>query len=632
MSATGSERTTDHDDADFEQARRLEFALVRIRWVGVLLGAAVASQPYSSSAASASRAVLAWAYGLLGALAVGNVVIWRLARRFSTLRRLRVLGMAAFSLDIAVIFAIAWAYSYDPRDPAWVAMYILPLEGAIRYRLRGALAVVALTLISETGREFYLAARFSAPEPELLILRWEFNPANIAFRVGMQLVIAMVAGLMAKTLARQAHREREAAALFAEIARRESAARGELAAFNTAILAGVGAEDLDSSLQLMAAAIGRDLGFESFSILLIQGDALMVKGMYGMPFYTDPIPLGSGVTGDVATTGEPVVIADVRGFPGYIEAEPEMRSEMAAPMRIGGEVIGVLDVESRTPGAFDEGALAQLVRLSDQIALVAHSNRLVAQQRETMDRLRELDQMKSEFVAITSHELRTPITAIRGFVRTMVRSRDRMSGDQIAHFMGIIDRQSARLARLTDDLLLVSRIEAGTLRLEPQDIELERFLHEAVESLGPGQATRIRIAAEPRRANAMIDPGRVDQILRNLLENALKFSDPESTVDLRARLEDGALEIAVTDRGVGIEPEALPLIFDRFHQAGEVFTREREGAGLGLYITKRLIEAMDGGIEVDSTPGVGSTFTVVLPVRAFSPAAGDRLPGPLGAG
>src|SRR5205823_3265662 len=118
-------------------------------------------------------------------------------------------------------------------------------------------------------------------------------------------------------------------------------------------------------------------------------------------------------------TGRPVVVSDVRRFPGYITVDPNMRSEMTVPMRIGDELIGVVDVESSESDRFTVQDLGLLTRVSDQIALVAHSNRLLSQQRQTMQRLQELDQMKSDFVAITSHELRTFITAIRGFVKTL---------------------------------------------------------------------------------------------------------------------------------------------------------------------------------------------------------------------
>jgi signal transduction histidine kinase len=612
---------------DLDQARRLEFGLIVVRTFSVVLGVYLVYESNSGPPPHASDTVLALAYALIGALALGNLIIYATWRRAATLTALRRLALAAFGFDAVIIFAFAWVYSYDPRGVTWVVIYILPLEGALRYQLGGALVSVGLALANEIAREQYLSTRFAGQYPFL----W----ANVIFRVGIDVIIAAVAGFMARSLAKQATRAEEEARRAEGVARLEASARRELAAFNTAILTGVAAEDLDQSIRLMAEAIGRDLEFETLSILLREGgrvDHLRVKGMYGMPFYGAEIPVGQGVTGTVAATGRALIVPDVAAFPGYIEADPEMRSEMAAPMRIGEEVIGVLDVESRQVDAFDQPALDVLVRLADQIALVAHSNRLLSQQTETVRRLQELDQMKSDFVAITSHELRTPITAIRGFVKTLLRNTDRLGPEQVANFMMIIDRQSARLAQLVEDLLFMSRIEAGTIRLSMQPVTLGEFLREAVESLGPDGKARVEVRADPEDASVVLDPQRVEQIVRNLLDNAVKFSPPEAPVLLEGRAGDDGVVLTVSDRGEGIRPEDLPLIFDRFHQAGEVMSRQREGAGLGLYITKRLVEAMGGSIEVTSEPDRGSTFTVRIPIGRMSPDGDAQTAPSVGAG
>jgi signal transduction histidine kinase len=580
-----------------------------VRWFGVVLGAYVISQTNSGNPKifpPASQTRISTGYVIMGALALANLAIWRATSRATTAGEMRTIGVAAFTVDSAILLGLTWLFSYDPRDNTWVVLYILPLEGAMRWQLGGALTAVFVSLASELGREAYLASVFRSEG-------YLFQFSNLAFRVGVEAIVALVAGFMARSLAKEADYAAEQARRFQEAARRESEARRELAAFNTAILTGVAAEDLNTSIQLMAEAIGPDLGFETFSILLREGDGLVVKGMYGMPFYEDRVPIGTGITGKVAEIGQPLLVPDVSKFPGYIEVDATIRSEMAAPMRIGDLLVGVVDVESRVAGAFDEAALALLGRLADQIALVAHSNQLLSRQRETMERLRELDQMKSDFVAITSHELRTPITAIRGFVKTLLRNQDRLTPEQVASFMSIIDRQSGRLARLVEDLLMVARIEAGTVRLSMEEVDLQRFLRESVESLGPESRARIHVDVQDDAGSVLIDPDRVDQVLRNLVENALKFSPDHSQVLVAAALANSSLQLSVTDQGSGIPAEALPYIFERFHQAGEVMTREAEGAGLGLYITKRLIEAMGGTIDVESTVGLGSTFRVVLP-------------------
>lgn len=598
-----------------DSRHRLEHGLVLVRWFGVALGLYLVSQTNVGAPPRASHLVLILAYCAIAGLAAGNLAIWFALRHVRSRPGMHRLGLVAFSFDAIVIFALSWVYTYDPRGAVWVVMYILPLEGAIRYQLDGALASVAATLLNELGREAFLAHRFphAGIYAGVFEQRYSFQLANVAFRVGIQAIIALVAGFMARSLRIEARRAAEQAARFEEAAKREAAARRELAAFNTAILTGVAAEDLDVSMQLMAGAIGTDLDFETLTILLREGDELVVKGMSGMPFYEQRIPIGSGVTGMVAKTGRALIVPDVRAFPGYIMVDPDMRSEMAAPMRVGEEIVGVVDVECRDVDRFDQRALGLLQRLADQIALVAHSNRLLSQQRSTMQRLQELDEMKSDFIAITSHELRTPITAIRGFVKTLLRNRVRMTEDQRLSFLQIIDRQSARLARLVEDLLFVSRIEAGTVRLAVEPVSLRRFLEEAVEAIGPEGRTRIELDVDPAAGTVAIDPQRVDQIVRNLVENALKFSPPEARVVVAARVEGEQIVVEVTDRGVGIAEEDLPRIFDRFHQAGRVMTREAEGAGLGLFITKRLVEAMGGTISVTSTPGRGSCFRIAIP-------------------
>ncbi len=600
---------------ELEYAVRLERGMVRVRWFGVLLGGYLVVQTNNTPVPPyASRGLLAFAFSLIVLLAVGNVLIILAMRRNLSVEGFKRLGFAAFALDAVVLYGLAWAYSFDPRGSTWVVMYILPLEGALRYQLRGALAVVAVSFVNEVARETYMALRFTEARPNDFLPRYGFEVGRIAFRVGMLALIASITGFMARSLAQQRDKAARQATLFEEVAQREAAASRELAAFNTVILAGVAAEDLGAAAQLMAEAIGRDLGFESLTIMVREGDELRVMGMYGMPFYDRLVPIGKGVTGTAALRGHPIKVGDVTKFPGYIEVDPQMRSELAVPMKIGDEIVGVVDVESRTPNAFDDRAMDLLARLADQIALVVHSNQLLSQQRETMTRLRELDQMKSDFIAITSHELRTPITAIRGFVKTLIRNRERLSGDQIANFMQIIDRQSERLARLVEDLLFVSKIEAGTIRLSVEEVHLSKFLKEVVDALGPERRSRVWLDVHEDGA-VVIDPQRLDQVLRNLIENALKFSPADSTVFVEGGLSDGRLDLSVADQGVGIKPEDIPRIFDRFHQAGHALTREAEGAGLGLYITKRLVDAMGGNISVTSAPGEGATFRVSLPAR-----------------
>jgi len=195
-----------------------------------------------------------------------------------------------------------------------------------------------------------------------------------------------------------------------------------------------------------------------------------------------------------------------------------------------------------------------------------------------------------------------------------MRNADRLTPSDMQDFLQIVDRQSHRLARLVEDLLMASKIKAGELAIAPEPVAPVSFLGNLLASFGES-ADRIKLQMNGDAPEVMVlDPYRAEQIMRNLLHNAMKFSPAGAPVTLGVRFVDHRVELAVADRGTGIPEEERAMIFERFHQAADSLTREAEGAGLGLYITKRLVEAMGGTIELDSRVGHGSTFTVRLPL------------------
>ena len=592
---------------ELETARRLERGLAVLRWFAVVFGAVqvfAASLVEPGIPRDRATAVVA----VIVFLAIGNAVLSMATSRATTAAQLGPIGITAFALDIVVITSVVWIGSYEAETPLWAAGYVLALEGAIRYRMGGALIGIGVTVASEPLREWYVSQTVAGAS---------YDGIEVSFRLGIGLIIALVAGFMARSLQREAAWATDRARVAEESARREAAASRELGVFHSAVLAGVAARDLDSALQSMADSIAGDLGFEVCGIVLLEDGQLVTRGAHGLPDWVrEPFPIGTGVSGRVAQTGRPILISDVTKDSAYLEVDPETRAEAAAPLIVGGEVIGVLNVESHTPFADPEAAMDLVSRLADQIALVVHREQLRARQRQTLERLRELDNLKSEFVAITSHELRTPLTSVRGFAKTLNRNLKRLHPDQVREFLTIIEKQSDRLTRLVDDLLLVSRIEAGRFIIAPEPIECQTFCADLLESFSEDGA-RLRLEVhvpEGETAWLVLDPHRLDQILRNLIQNGLKFSPPEAPVRLVVHVGRRIVQFQVHDRGVGIPPEEQERIFDRFHQAQPAMTRQIEGAGLGLYITKRLVEAMGGTIGVRSSPGEGSTFTVRLPV------------------
>ncbi len=230
------------------------------------------------------------------------------------------------------------------------------------------------------------------------------------------------------------------------------------------------------------------------------------------------------------------------------------------------------------------------------------------------DAAEEASRLKSGFLSTMSHELRTPLTAIMGYADLLQMVP---LGEDDAADLAQISRSADQLLELIDDLLDLSRIEAGRLELEIDDIDIAEVIDGVVASVTPQAAAKgltLAIEAPPGLPRVRGDAGRLRQLLLNLAGNAVKFTE-RGTVAVTARPADGGVSVAVADTGIGIAPDMLPYIFDEFRQADGSTTRRYGGSGLGLAIANRLVRMHGGSISVESTPGVGSTFTVVLPER-----------------
>ena len=225
-----------------------------------------------------------------------------------------------------------------------------------------------------------------------------------------------------------------------------------------------------------------------------------------------------------------------------------------------------------------------------------------------------------DLVAITSHEMRTPLAAIRGFTHTLRNRRSELTGAEIDEFLAVISQQTDRLVQMVDDLLSMSRLEAGTMPINPSSMLVVPFLRDVIAGLGE-QRSRVELRITTDLPPAIeADPKRLAQILTNLLQNALKYSDADRPVTVACDGGGDAIVFDVIDRGPGIDPSEVDRIFQPFYR-GET-RREEDGAGLGLAITRRLATAMGGRVDVASTMGAGSLFRVTLPrhVAASAPA------------
>jgi signal transduction histidine kinase len=237
---------------------------------------------------------------------------------------------------------------------------------------------------------------------------------------------------------------------------------------------------------------------------------------------------------------------------------------------------------------------------------------------------RESEQVKSDFVAVIGHELRTPLTVVKGYVHALAARSDQMSPERRAEAVHAIKEQAGRLERLVDDLLFVSTEHQREPRLKLETLDVRRLVEELVATIAEEYVDRVvTVASSVPTLEAAVDGAKVEQILRHLLDNAMKYSEGPVSVEVADR--GNAFEIGVVDAGPGIFSGDLPHLFERFRQLDGSNTREHGGTGLGLYVCRRLVEAMGGRIWCDSRISVGSRFAIRVP-RMPSNSAGDGLP------
>lgn len=422
----------------------------------------------------------------------------------------------------------------------------------------------------------------------------------------------------------ESQRLREAAD---EKTRAERRARHELEAISSVILAGVAAvNDFDVALQSMMVEIGRSVGWESMAVILFAEDGrLHARAAYGYPDHVvkTVFPPGQGIVGTVAESGRGRLSPDVRLDPLYANVVDETRSEMCVPLRVGDRVLGVLNAESPRLNAFSTDDFRLLETLADQMAIVVERARLTNLERMALERLRELDQLKEDFIATVSHELRTPLTSIKGFAQTMIVREGALDDRDRRAFLEVMLRQCDRLAAIVDTLLLVSRLESGEVDSKAAYLLIGELMRDAAEAADG----RDRVIVEvPPGAAMLLDQFRVHHVIRNLIENACKYSPPGLPVLARARIEDDELTVEVLDKGTGIPAGSEEAIFDRFRRLGGPGTTKVPGTGLGLYIARRFARDLGGDVWVErASEGEWTGARFVLRAPGVSQMA-DLLP------
>ncbi len=298
---------------------------------------------------------------------------------------------------------------------------------------------------------------------------------------------------------------------------------------------------------------------------------------------------------------------------------PHTRAELAVPLIIGDKVIGVLDLQADQTDFFTEEDVNIHRTLASQIAVAVQNASLFAEQIETSQKLREVDRVKTEFLASMSHELRTPLNSIIGFADVLLEGLDGELNERMEEDVRLIRDSGNHLRALIGDILDMSKIEAGRMELRYEEIDIVQMAHDIIATASPlaeakNLALHLNLSDEVDTVEA--DRTRLRQILWNIMGNAIKFTQAGS-VTLSVARQGQDLLFGIRDTGIGIDEENVSIVFEQFRQIDGNLNRSVGGTGLGMPITRRLVELHGGEIWIESIMGQGSTFWFTVPIHQY---------------
>jgi signal transduction histidine kinase len=591
---------------DVVQLRRTERWIANVR-IGAVLFAVL--QVALSTGYPSGYEADAWVITVV--FAVGTGILFFLSRRDMPRRRQALLALTALAFDTGVICGYLLIYNFEAGTPVRQIMYLAVVEAAVRFAILGPIVLTALTL------------------PVLIVfehLRSQhadeaFHVDYVTFQAGSQIIVGLIVGWLVLRLARETAVSEERAVEAEEL--RDALGRrvDVLEAANRC------ARALGSSLVLeeaFAAFIREVRGlvpFDRIAVVLLEGDRLEVLAAAGNGVENVFPPGSSRPVADsifeTAATGRTVYRRDLTQqlHPEERElVELGLRCRLVAPLLVGSNAVGMISFVRRDPDAFSSEEV-ELVSLIGRLAGTAVQNiRAYDAEHRTVEELRRLSALRADFVSLVSHELRSPMAAVIGAAQTMQQRWRELSPEQRASFLALIADETSRLADLIADVLDTSRIEAGTFTYRFANVDIGELAEEAVASAALGQ-DEVPIHANVHRPLPELrgDRARLRQVLVNLIENAVKWSEAGESVDVEVYALNGSVEVVVRDSGPGIPRHEHSVIFEKFGRGSGA--PGRAGTGLGLFIARSIAEAHGGTVDVRSAAGEGSTFTLALPTK-----------------
>jgi len=383
--------------------------------------------------------------------------------------------------------------------------------------------------------------------------------------------------------------------------------------------------NMNEVLDSIVSSLKRLLGCRSVNIWLLASDGqtleiALASGLKEKWKQAARLKLGEGIAGQVAATGKPIYVPDTHAIE-FIFFDPIVRSLLCVPMVVRERVIGALAIDKDVPNAFTPDDERVLTIAAAQASVALENARLYQDLQERARRLeqaytelKEIDRLKDELVQNVSHELRTPLTFIKGYVELLLAGEmgDLTTGQRES--LSIVADKTDLVSRLVADIMLLQQIEHESLRWS--DIDLGQAARRALQSQEAAAAQAglaLRAIVPPDLPLVRADRDRLNQVFDNLIGNAIKFSPNGGEITIQLADAGEMVQVAISDTGIGIPPDQLERIFERFYQVDGSVTRKYGGAGLGLAIVRRIVEAHGGRIWANSELGRGSTFTFTLP-------------------
>jgi signal transduction histidine kinase len=538
--------------------------------------------------------------GLIGAIAIG-LLPWR--RLFE--RGLGMSFMYAWSVLDILLVTLLISFAGDSHMEVFFLYAFTTLFFAASYPIRGQLALLAFTFAC------YLFV--------MQLQGWPIETPDLVARLGLLLVLMYMSSFLARELQSGMRSSVEAQV--------ETDRRAQL-------LAAVGraAKNLSSldSARVLEAVVGAaaGLGFEAAHLSLFddRAEGYTVEHAIGLPeaYVQQTYPISTGMSGLAHERRETVVLEDYAGHPRAVPVlvRAGFVAGIATPVWVGGILAATLVAWSRVPRAITAPDIEAFELLASLAGRAMENARLFEAERDSAQRLAELDRMKGDFISNVSHELRTPLTAIEGIGVTLERHWETLDEKVLREFLGHLNANATSLHQIITTLLDFSRIEAGRLDLDIQDIRVHAWLDSLLGRLRHITKSHTVSLLASESVVVRADPVLMDRVVENLVSNAIKHTPEGTRVTLTATSVDGRATISVSDDGPGIPEAELPHLGDRFFRGGDPQTRNTRGTGLGLAFVREILRLHGTELEIESAAGRGSRFWFELPVsRSLSESA-----------